>query len=84
MLRKKLFRTRLMYETLIMSAAISSIFADQLTEAGKAEDAATFRRCAGRRGAGRRGAGELFEKLVGVPAQQMEVRKDGRISGLAE
>ena len=63
-----------LYETLIMSAAISSIFADQLDESGKTEDAQTFRD----------GAGEIFEKLVGVPADQMKIGKDGRISGLAD
>ncbi len=63
-----------MYETLIMSAAISSIFADQLTESGKTEDAQTFRE----------GAGDIFEKLVGAPAAQMKVGNDGRISGLSE
>ena len=63
-----------MYETLVMSAVISSIFADQLAEAGKTEDATTFRQ----------GAGEMFEKLVGVPADQMKIDKDGRISGLSK
>ena len=63
-----------LYETLIMSAAMMNIFAEQLTESGKDEDAQTFRD----------GAGEIFEKLVGVPASQMKVGTDGQISGLAD
>ena len=62
-----------MYEKILMSTALNSMLISQFAEAGKTDEADSLRAV----------SGEMFEKLVGVPASEMTVGDDGRISGLA-
>ena len=62
-----------MYEKILMSTALNSMLISQFAEAGKTDEADSLRAA----------SGEMFEKLVGVPALEMKVAADGRISGLA-
>lgn len=61
-----------MYETLLTSTMINSLFTKQFDQAGKTTEAQTFRDA----------SAKLFEQLVGVPASQVEISPDGQISGL--
>lgn len=62
-----------MYESLLISTTLFSAFSQQFEKAGKTEDAASIRKS----------AGQMFETLIGVPASQVKIDADGRITGLA-
>lgn len=63
-----------MYETLLMSSALTSMLIEQFTTAKRDDEVAILRA----------GAGETFEKLVGVSPENVVIAADGRISGLSE
>ena len=63
-----------LYESLLMSSALSSSLIEEFEKAGKTEEVATLRAT----------AGETFEKLVGVSPENVKIGADGRISGLTE
>ena len=63
-----------MYETLLMSSALTSLLIESMTTAKRDDEVATLRA----------GAGETFEKLVGVSPEGVKIAADGRISGLSE
>ncbi|MBC8137771.1 MAG: hypothetical protein H8F28_17970 [Fibrella sp.] len=61
------------YESLLISTTLFSAFAQQFEKAGKTEDAASIRKS----------AGQMFQTLIGVPASQVKIDAEGRITGLA-
>ena len=61
-----------MYEKILMATALNSLLISQFDAAGKTDEADALRAV----------SGEMFEKLVGVPASDMKIADDGRISGL--
>jgi hypothetical protein len=61
-----------MYEQLVMSTVLTSLLIEQFTIAKRMDEVATLRQ----------GAGETFVQLVGIPAEQVKIAADGRISGL--
>lgn len=63
-----------LYESLLMSSALTSILIEQFTSAKRDDEVATLRA----------DAGAAFEKLVGVSPEQVKIAADGRISGLSE
>ena len=63
-----------MYESLLMSSALTQLLIEQFEKANKTEEVATLRA----------GAGETFETLVGVSPENVQIAADGRISGLSE
>lgn len=63
-----------MYEKILASTILNAVLIGQFDEAGKTEDADGMRAA----------SGELFEQLVGVPAADMKISADGKISGLTE
>lgn len=63
-----------LYESLLMSSALTSLLIEQFTEAKRDEEVATLRA----------GAGETFEKLVGVSPENVVIAADGRLSGLSD
>lgn len=63
-----------LYESLLMSSALTSLLIEQFTTAKRDDEVATLRA----------GAGETFEKLVGVSPENVVIAADGRISGLSE
>ncbi|HEX8465410.1 MAG TPA: DUF6683 family protein [Abditibacterium sp.] len=63
-----------LYESLIMSSALTDMLIQSMTTAKRDEEVATLRAS----------AGETFEKLVGVSPENVKIAADGRISGLSE
>ena len=63
-----------LYESLLMSSALTALLIEQFTEAKRDEEVATLRA----------GAGETFEKLVGVSPENVVIAADGRLSGLSD
>ena len=61
------------YETLLALAMLGAVMADALKQADKTDEL---------RGV-RDSSNALFQKLIGVPATQVEISDDGHISGLA-
>lgn len=61
------------YESLLVSTALMSIFAQTFDKAGKTQEAAGIRQT----------AGALFTKVVGVPPSQVHISADGRITDAA-
>lgn len=62
-----------MYETVIMSTTLNTLLATQFAKAGKKDEEASLRQT----------SASLFETLIGVPASQVVIANDGRISGLS-
>lgn len=60
-----------MYETLLLGAAIQGAIIDKLVETGDET----------RLAAQRQDAAQAFQKLIGVPAEQVEISDEGQISG---
>lgn len=63
-----------LYESMLMSSALTSLLIESMTTAKRDEEVATLRAT----------AGETFEKLVGVSPEQVKIAADGRISGLRD
>lgn len=63
-----------MYESIIIATSLNTLLAQQFDQAGKTDEADQMRAV----------SGQLFETLMGVPAAQMKISADGRISGLSE
>ncbi len=63
-----------LYESLLMSSALTSLLIEAMTTAKRDEEVATLRAT----------AGESFEKLVGVSPENVKIAADGRLSGLSE
>jgi hypothetical protein len=62
-----------MYESLMMSSALTSLLIEQFAKAGRTEEVATLRAS----------AGATFEKLVGVSPENVKIAPNGRLSGLS-
>ncbi len=61
------------YETILASVIVNSIMADALKQGDKPDELKSTRE----------GTNDLFEKLIGVPATQVQISDTGDISGLA-
>lgn len=60
----------LVYETLLMQAAINSMFVEMFAQAGKTEELATLREQ----------ASQQFQTLVGVPAKDVSIAANGNLT----